>query len=147
MFLSGSVYGNEITEIRWQHEGQWVTAWSNVDFNHLRGVTGFDTADAHYSFLLVMDNQPIEAMEKPEIQKVLENQTEPAYLVEGDVPDSALLGLEALHDYYGANATELEAAWKRSESIREARERYEAANPKQPEDVIIRYWSIKSSNQ
>lgn len=147
MFLSGSVYGNEITEIRWQHEGQWVTAWSNVDFNHLRGVTSFDAADAHYSFLLVMDNQPIEAMEKPEIQSALKGQPEPAYVVEGKVPNSALWGLEAIHEYYAANAVELQAAWERSESIREARERYDAANPKQPRDVVIRYWPIKSSSK
>jgi len=144
MFLSGSVYGNEITEIRWQHEGDWVTAWSNVDFNHLRSVTGFDTPEAHYSFMMVMDNQPIEALESLEIRKTLKVQPEAAYLVKEEVPDAALIGLEALHDYYAANEVDLKADWERSESIWEARERYEAANPKEPEDVVIRYWQINN---
>jgi len=145
LFLSGSIYGNELTEIRWRFEGVEYRAWSNVNFNYLRSAASFETDDAIYSFLMVMDNQPWENLQRVVDQrslKRLRNAAPGSYLVEHpDVPDAALFGLDALHEYYLANEAALIAAYERQQALQAAKERYELANPTPTPTTVIRYWS------
>ncbi len=46
--LSATVYDRRVTHLRWQYGGRSYSAWSSIDLNFLRGVTGFETSDTHY---------------------------------------------------------------------------------------------------
>lgn len=145
LFLSGSVFGNELTEIRWRFEGVEYRAWSNVNFNYLRSAASFETENAIYSFLMVMDDQPLENLDRFVDQrslKRLRNAASGSYFVENPtIPDAALFGLDALHEHYLANEAALIAAYDRQQALQAAKERYELANPTPAPTTVIRYWS------
>ena len=152
--VSGTIYDYAISELRWNHEGQAYRAFSNVDFNHLRSAASFETPEASFSFLLIMDNQPWEAYpdaaEGARIKAELDALTGLGYVViaqpGGQLDEEAFVALEALLAYYEENAKELAIAYDNAMAIQAARERYEAADPKQPEDVIIKFWPVDKAS-
>lgn len=151
--VSGTIYDHAISELRWNSDGAAYQAFSNVDFNHLRSAASFATPEASFSFLLIMDNQPWGAYPDPaegaRIKAELDQLTEPGYVVFAQpgrrFNDEAFVALEALLAYYEDNAKELAVIYENTVALQAARERYEAANPKQPEDVIIKFWPIDAA--
>ena len=163
ILLSATVYDREFTELRWSHGGERFVAYSNIDFNFMRGVTEFETADAVYSFLLGIGNQNTEDIEdfnRRARERGQEGLTErqipqkPAftpgraeYAVVADDPaiierDDVFDPIDALHAYFEQNERRLRIEYQRAEALDQARKRYEAATPEEPQDIIINHWRI-----
>ncbi len=53
LMLSATVYDRKLTRLQWHNEGRQHEAWSNIDFNYLRGLTEIDTKEVNYLFFLV----------------------------------------------------------------------------------------------
>lgn len=160
IMLSGTIYDDRITELRWVHNGRSYLAYSNVNFNYLRGIGSFETEDAHYSFFMAMGEDSRESVVRRNRQaraEGWENHTpqwlptmrdfsgrSPEYLVISDDPDvfadeSAFAGLDALHLYYQENERELKIAYQRREALNAARKRYLQENPPKPRDTVINF--------
>lgn len=166
LMLSATVYDRKLTRLQWHHEGQQYVAWSNIDFNYLRGLTEIETEEANYLFLLGIGNESTEETkeqirfaEKHNLQINRENPIP-------ELPDftrgryeyfviassgsaarqkAAYIPIDALHDYYAENKKRLEIQYQRSEALNEARERYREQYPEEPEDAIINFWPGRGS--
>lgn len=146
--LSATVYDREITGIRWRHEGRDYTAWSTIDFNHLRGVRQFETADKVYSLYMgIGEEDGDSAAELPELPATTPGQAE--YFLETEDPelledDDIFAPLDVLHVFYERNAELLEWEYERRQILNAARKRYREAHPPDPEDTIIHFWPKRS---
>ncbi len=149
--LSATVYDREITRIRWRHEGREYTAWSTIDFNHLRGVRRFETDDRVYSLNMGIGEESTRdgrsSFDLPDLSSVTPGQAE--YFVETDDPDllehdAIFAPLDVLHVYYERNAELLEWDYERREILNAARKRYREAHPPDPEDTVIHLWPRRS---
>jgi hypothetical protein len=52
LLLMATVHEQRVTELCWQQRGREYRAWSNIDFNHLAGVSEIETAETIYTLLL-----------------------------------------------------------------------------------------------
>lgn len=162
LFLSASVYDHKRTLMRIHPNGDVgneVTAWSNLDLNHLTGFStyqvndGMDGTPHYYSFIMGIGNENPEMLarlsstkgweykppEIPELPDVEEGG--PAFVVmEGDSDSTAMATLEQIHDLYRKEGKRMEAAFHAREKARAERKAYLLANPPIPEDVTISFW-------
>ena len=152
--LSATVFNREITRIRWRHEGEEYTAWSTIDFNHLRGVRQFETDDKVYSLNMGIGEESTQdgrsSVDLPDLSSVTPGQAE--YFVETDDPDllenDALFApLDVLHVYYERNAELLAWEYERRKILNAARKRYREAHPPEPSDTVIHFWRKGSPRQ
>lgn len=133
------------TLLRWQHEGERFTAWSRIDFNHLRSVGQLiDTEGRHHSFFLMIGTHH-EADPEVIVPPELATTPDGFVLIEGDPANTAALhGLRLLHQHYTANTT---ALIQRAQQ-RELREEAARNAPKPPKkDTVIIYTNIQSVNK
>ncbi len=148
--LSATIYAGGITRIRWRHEGMEYTAYSSIDFNHLRGVRGFDGpgGEVYYVLNMGIGDAVRESLpeDRPSLPEFDAGRAE--YVV--DVRDAAVLDdaitapLDALHDWYEAHEPRLKIETQRREAINAAWERHREANPPEVTDTVIHYWPKKS---
>lgn len=122
LFLAATVYDHKLTEIHWSGSKGNYTAFSNIDFNLLAGLSGFETDDTEYMLMASVANQTSEQREA--FHQLALAQGEPAspqmppleafsstraeYLMVEDKHNTAptegeLRALDALHLYYDAN--------------------------------------------
>ena len=145
-FLSATVFEGPgpftVSELRWQYQGKEYVAYANVDFRYFQGLAEFVTDSAHYSVFLSAgtgtrtDSGPwvpgAESFSGEGIEYlVLEDQ------MSGD--GSAYGLIDAMLSYYAQHEPEMIVAYQRTEALREAQARYDAANPPQPQDTIINF--------
>lgn len=151
VILSAIVYDHKRTLLRWLapgKPGQDMTAWSNVDFNHLGGFTTFQANGMCFSLILCLDNQNSGATtddaEVPPPDLPALSTAGPAYVVTaGDANDMAASAvITGLHDLYQAEAPRLQAAYLGREKARIAREALLRAHPPQPRNVTT--WITKA---
>lgn len=132
-----------------------VTAWSNVNFNHLRSATNFEVTSNHgesvtYALIMSIGNENTALQQEiyqreglewigPIIPEIPDGA--PAFVLETVNPDpESLKLLEALHALYrdeGIKLAEIEAARQQADDERRARL---LANPPKPKDVTIHFW-------
>ena len=130
------------TLLRWQHDGERFTAWSRIDFNHLRSVGELiDHEGRHHSFFLMIGTHH-EADPEVIVPPELATAPEGFLLTEGDPANAAALqGLRLLHAHYAANT----AALIQAAAEREQREEAARNAPKPPKkDTVIIYTDIQS---
>ena len=169
IFLSASVYDHKRTLMRIHPNGDVdneVTAWSNLDLNHLTGFSTYQVDDAidgtphYYSFIMGIGNEnsamyaklasrngwkytPPEIPELPDVEK-----GGPAFVVtEGKADSPAMATLEQIHDLYRKEGKRMEAAFHAREKAYAERKAYFIANPPVPEDVTISFWQRSPSNK
>ena len=161
LMLSATVYNREFTELRWSHDGERFLAYSSIDFNFMRGVTEFESGGTVYSFLLGIGNESTEDIgelnrlaRKSGREGLIERQIpqkpaftpgraeyavlaeDPAIIERDDVFDP----IDALHAYFEKNERRLRIEYQRMKALNDARKRYEAANPPEPQDIVINFW-------
>lgn len=152
--LSATVYDKENTLLRWHRNGRTdpaMTAWSNVDFELLRGRTRFTHNGTDYYLFMGMGRENTAARRRlverlgktytpPAIPALPPDET-PAFVVtKGDAADHAATApITALHEYFSANSATLKAQQAARERARIEYEAYIRAHPPQPQDVLIRY--------
>jgi hypothetical protein len=158
LFLSATVYDHKRTFVRWYGIGtpmKCFAAWSNVDFNHLSGLGGFESDGIQYALLMGIGNADT-ARSNLRISKQTPEIGEPAVpdlpsdrpafvLVEGDEKDvEGMAPMLGLHQLYTVEKSRLAAAYVRRERARVEREAYLKAHPPTTPDTVIQFWSRKS---
>jgi hypothetical protein len=149
LMLSVTVYDYSISRVSWTDGGQKHTAYTNANFNYLRGVTSIQIGTTNYTVFLGIgevdtSKSPAGSYEPlPKLPKFHPNRSE--YFLESGVAArsgskkqaKALAGFEALLAYYDAHLPELQIAYQRNKALTEAKARYDAANPPKPKQLII----------
>ena len=168
LMLSATVYDRKLTRLQWQHEGQQYIAWSNIDFNYLRGLNEIETKKTNYLFFLGIGNESTERLKErnrlakemgvdgyveesiPELPDLKENKSDYVIVTPGRSEKrqkDALIPVDALHKYYTENEERLKVQHQRNEALNDARKRYKDKNPEEPEDIFINFWPVRSSVQ
>ncbi len=160
---SATVYDRAVTRLRWQHDGQTYVAWSNVDFNYLRGITQLEHGDTLYHMLMGIGNErtPERAFQEsalpmsrvshspvPLLPTFTPGRAEYAVFVEEGQPpplEEAFTPIDLLHLYYEQNAQALQTEYQQREALNEAQRRYDDTHPKPKEDTVIHFWPEKNS--
>lgn len=140
--LSCTVYDRSVTEVRWKHDGENYLAFTNADFNYLRGIMTVKTETDRYDYFFGIGNASSDQLRQPlpTLPEFSSDHSE-YVLVEGDSENyAATAGLEALLAHYDSNLPELKSAYERSQALAAAHKRYKAANPEAKEDFILQFW-------
>lgn len=144
--LSATVHEGEptVTHLRWRIHGMTedeLEAWSNIDWRLMGALPGLETETDSY-FTLLGVGPPSYGDEVPALPEFTGGKAE--YFVFADstagADEKAFEVIDLLHHYYEANESELKIRHQRRQAIKEAEERYEAANPAKPEKAEIYFW-------
>jgi hypothetical protein len=158
LFLSATVYDHKRTFVRWYGNGtpmKCFAAWSNVDFNHLSGLGGFESDGIQYALLMGIGNadtarsnlrisKPTPEIGEPAVPDLPSDR--PAFvLVEGDEKDiEGMAPMLGIHKLYTVEKSRFAAAYVGRERARVEREAYLKAHPPITPDTVIQFWSRKS---
>lgn len=147
VMLSATVYDRSITKLRWTHELVDYVAYTNADFNYLRGLHSVSTETDEYFFLMGIGDEANDAMQELPNLPVFSSDQSEYFVAEGDSANAiAFQGVEALLTHYDANKPALITAYQRQEALNVARARYKAANPEPKEDFILQFWVPEPAN-
>ncbi|MBC2604094.1 hypothetical protein [Puniceicoccus vermicola] len=163
MPLSVTVYDDQISSIRLWHEGETYEVLSNVPFSHLQVLGSFETEEAVWSVIAM-----VEEVQEGQEQRIagqarrfgatytprkrpdtshFTSLEDPEYLVfpeHGEtIPEDVFAKLDALHAYYLTNESKLAVEHERREVFAEAHRRYRAENPPAPQDIVINFWRVE----
>ncbi len=141
LMLSATAYPGPYTHLQWTHysvdgTNYECSGWSNVDWNHLTGITTFIATDGEpHSFVMGIGTENVPAGYVPDFKT-----KEPTFIPDQEnIPAEALLTVDSLHKLYALEKDKLVAAHERRERVNAAREAELLAHPPQPKDLIIRY--------
>lgn len=159
--LHATVYDDAYSRITLTYEKELYTIWTNINFNYLRSIGSFETADTHYSYFgftgnisSTIEQERAKATAKEgyaytsrwEQPPVAFNSREPEYIIVTEagrkIPEAVTRQFDDLMSYYVANAEPLQIAHQRATALQSARERYKAAHPEQPKTIILNYARI-----
>jgi len=164
LFFTAMVIDRSVTALSWQHEGQQYRAFSNVDFNYFCGVHEIETADSVYWLLMGAGDQTREQAEAERTEAVAHglaqfavpipqraefSVTRSEYVVAGGTAgesNGAFKWLDALHVYFDAHRDRLIADHTTREAARIVREQWLKNHPPVPQDTVINFWPVKSTN-
>ena len=152
-----TIYDDNMTYVRWNHDGRMHGAWSNTNFKLLEGFISFEGRGRQFTFMMLNGVSSMEQLraakadgkrqDLPEIVDFteLKKRNFPAYmLMEGDGQDEASMDfMEAIHDLYEGEQQRLVAAHAEREKnrvIRVLEEERLRLNPPPKPDVIVNYW-------
>lgn len=145
LMLSATVYDGEVTLLSWSYENEKFIAYTNADFNYLRGVHSLETDTHRYSIFMSVgeanrENSPYPEETTPRASTFSAEHSE-YILAQGDANNEAALnGIAALLAHYNSNLPQLKIDLQRREALSAAQKRYDAANPKEPEPFIMQFW-------
>ena len=152
--ISATVYDHNKTFLRWSDpkSGTSFEAWSNVDFNHLQGIQGYQNNKAWYLQFLGIGNvdtvrlaerfqRPISLPAHPPLPA-----DRPGFvLVTGDATDSVgIAPVQWLHEYYATEKTRLAAEYLQRVQDR-ASAPAAAPGPAAPQDNVMWFRPRKGS--
>ena len=164
-FVSVTVYDHSRSLVRIHPNGKedkTVTAWSNVNFSHFCGFSGWrvnhpDGTSHDVRLLFGVSRESIaqqQAMAErggrdytppviPELPDLAA--AGPAFVViDGPTESSAMSLLEQSHELYRKEGARMEQAWKNAEAETEARRAHFLSNPPHPKDVSLKFWKRNS---
>lgn len=163
--IYATVYDEQRSYVKWNHDGRKHEAWSNTNFNLLEGFHSFEGRGKTYNFFIIIGDSTMEDLEKaragegdksrlPEIPDFteLDQREYPAYiLMKGDAGDtSSLEFIEAIHDLYEAEYDRLFAACVERKKNREMQNKKAEElrnNPPPKPDIIVNYWKKESAQK
>lgn len=150
LLLSATIHEGEptVTHLRWRgHDGVEFEAWSNIDWNFMRGMVNLHSETDEYLVLQGV-GPPSFDDEVPALPPFTEGKAEYFVFADSaaDIDDNAYEGIDLLHSYYEANEAELKIRYQRQEAINAAKERYKAANPEKPKNTVIHFWKSEGNN-
>ncbi len=147
--LSVTIYDREISRIRWESGGQRHTVYSNIDFNFMRGVRGFEAGDGrtYYTLLMGIGEEAIRGREHLLPASDSFDSERAGYIVEsGDGITPAgddLAPIDALHAWYRQNEERLKLECQRREALNAAWKRHREANPPVQRPTVIHFWPVE----
>ena len=166
LFLSCTVYDDQLTEVRFRHGDSDITFWSTVNFHYLSQLLDLQTKDTYYFIMMGIGDSTTEEVlqQSAELQRMGRLDllsTPPADLLDarkaqrqstwritskGPVPPEAQRAIEDLHAHFDANRDALIAARAEREAAWAAHEQWIKDNPPQPKDTVIQFFPIRSSH-
>ncbi len=147
--LSGTIYDHKATLLRWRHGVEEYEAWSNIDFNVMRGVPSVQVGNTNYDLVMMLGDQSTAPRRTksglvitPRVPTIPQLPKVPGFvIVKGDpLNEYALRGIRALHELYTTNREKLVAAHEDQLHYQAAAQAWEKEHPPQPENVTIRWW-------
>lgn len=152
VFLSASVNPDGKTLIRihlMAPNRKEVAAWSNVDFNHFRGLSHIMSTDGsalpvrHSLMMGIGESANPSAPLPPSSLPALADG--PAFVILSEEPadEDTVRIIEAMHELYRTDGPRLVAEYQARVLEEESRREYLLANPPQPKDVTIHFWQRK----
>jgi hypothetical protein len=155
--LYAAVFDEAYTKLVLYYDKERYTVWTNINFEYLRSISMFETDTRSYSYFGVAtrvdrerENEiltiatakgfnytsrweapPVRFSEAPEYVLVTEDET--------PVPEEVYQQLDDLLGYYLANKETLRAEYLNQVKMQAARERYKAAHPEEPQDIILNF--------
>ena len=145
--ISATVFDEEVSLLRWTHEGKTYWSWSNVNFGHLSGLGQFKLGKQRYSFWMGWGRMKSEWVGegdwpgKPPTLPDEPAQFEPI----GDVPEEALETIKVLHKVYAREGKRLARIYEKRLRASKAWAEWRAANPPQPKDIEVVLWPSKTA--
>ena len=130
-----------------------MSAWVNLDFNHLSGRSDFTYNGRRFSLLLGIGNVDTSRMtalfarhglsyQPPEIPAIPE--AEPAVVVSGG--STPLAGsmdvIEGILNLYSTEGQQMKLAYEERLQAEAERKAWLKANPPRPQDIVIRHWRV-----
>ncbi len=150
LFLSATIYDREITRLRWQNaEGRTFTVHSNIDFNYLRGVRGFEAGDGktYYTLMMGIGEAGVAANESHLPPPGTLDSENVGYVVSAEstfLPTREdLVPIDALHAWYQENEERLKIEHQRRGALNAAWVRHRAANPPEERPAVINFWPVE----
>ncbi len=138
-----------MTEIHWWVDGVRRTAFSNIDFSLLLGVSRVETDDTVFSYFMGIGEAQRRSGNAPATPRRGDFAGPASYLVTASGDTEAdrefLAGLDALHAHFGANERVLLVADQRRRALAAAAVRYREANPEVEENTLIQFWPKRGS--
>jgi hypothetical protein len=164
--LSATVYGSYYTELTLSLEDARFTVWTNQDYSYLPFLGDFQTDTRSYTytgFNFRIDREKefkraaaarehgFEYHSQWKEPAVRFSSSEPEYILvteDGrEVPEETYRQLDDLMSYYLEHFDALKLAHDNAAKLQAAQERYDAANPKEPQDIILNYSRVSESSQ
>ena len=159
--FSTTVYDCRATVIDWRSKDntQSFRAWSNINFNYIRGIHNIQHGDTHLVYFHLgignVDTRWMTSLftrfnrvyQKPVIPELPPSpETNPTFVVvKGEPGPEDLKNLQVLHDLYRAEHVRLKAAYEYQKIQNELRAAELRANPPKAPNLILKHWTI--SNQ
>lgn len=145
LMFSAIVYDREVTRLSWKYEEEDFVAYTNANFNYLQGIMDVSTETSHFNYFMAISGasrlQNLYPQENIPALSAFATEHSSYILQQGDPENaSATAGLEALLAHYDANLDALKVKHQRNKALKDARERYDAQNPEEPEDFIMQFW-------
>lgn len=148
--LSATIYDKEVTELTWTYQGRDYRAFSNIDFNIVRMIDTFETADTVYALNMGLGNETRQAASQQSPQKQIPfvtqfDQSKADFKLASSrrIPTEALKGIEALHAYYNTNSGMLMEKLALQEKADQDRAQWLKENPELPKNIITNFWLVK----
>lgn len=154
--LSGTVYDHKATLLRWRNGEEEYKAWSNIDFNVMRGMYSVQSGNTTYLlFMMIGDESTAQRRTRsgtvitPKVPEIPALPEEPGFVVVKGNPanEEAMNGIRKLHELYTMDSAQFIAAYEQRLRCEAAAMAWEKANPPQPENVTIRWWRGKRDPQ
>lgn len=131
-FVSAAVVDRRASLIEWSYEGQRYAAWSNLNFNHLRGFSGCRKGSLEIAPILAVSN--VSSGRRYQIPRALPLGKPVFLMIQGDErEDLALAPMRLLHELYENEGPRLRAAY-------ESRLRSEPLEDPAEGDLVIFHW-------
>lgn len=159
-FFSVTVYDRNFSEVRWWEDRKENVVWSNVNFLHFGSFADVETPRACYSVMLRgWETSTAEArtfnataqsylgqMALPPAGLRRLVKVGPQWIAATSVSENAQRVMNDLHEYYRKHGAKLAADYAKAEADAKAHEAWTKANPPVPQDTIINFFPIRSSN-
>lgn len=166
LFLSCTVYDDQLTEVRFRHGDSDITFWSTVNFHYLSQLFDLQTKDTYYFIMMGIGDSTTEELrqQNAELRRSGRSDllsTPPADLLDaskaqrqsawritskGTVPPEAQRAIADLHAHFDANRDALIAARAERKAAWAAHEQWLKDNPPQPKDTVVQFFPIRSSH-
>ena len=160
--VSATVYDGAYSKLRVRHENVEYTAWTNVDFRFLGGISGFETDERSYSYFNFVDR--VEKKKDTEMSlraadlgydyelrwkpsPVAFSSSTPEYVMVSEdleaVPQEVYRRLDDLFAHYLAHKDELKVRYHNNRLMNAARKHYQKNRPLEPpQDIIINFYPL-----
>jgi len=150
LLLGATVYDGQFSVLERIDGDQGFVAVSNVDFDYF-SIEGFGGGDTFYELIMALDNEsssgadPTTAGWLAQARSALSGSVPGYMIVSGTASTDDLQALDALHAYFGANASSLEQQYQQRQAQYAAKLLQLKLHPPVRPNTVINYWPIKSS--
>ena len=154
VFVSATVYDRSRTFVRWWPNGkvvQEIAGWTNVDFNHLTGLSKVAHGERDFSLMMSIGNMDTVRLAawlqrrgfdyRPPVPPEFPDDAPTFIVTKGDPSVSGAMDLmEGLLSFYEENSTSLVARTAQREAAQIAAAAELKANPPVPQDIVLSHW-------